>query len=190
MNICITGGVGAGKSVVSKCIQVLGYPVFNSDVEAKLILSEDQSAREEIINHFGRAAYNGKVLNRTYLADIVFKDESARGIINQIVHPRVRQKFADYSEVQSSPLVFNEAAILFETGAYKSFDKSILVTASEETRIQRVMERDNASREQVMERMNAQWSDEQKRKLADFEIVNDANQPILIQIEKIINQLT
>lgn len=189
MKVCITGGVGAGKSVVSKCIATLGYPVFNSDLEAKSLMNNDLLVKQELVSAFGENTFVNNVLNRSYLAEVVFNDETARATINSIVHPRVRQKFAEYAEENKETLVFNEAAILFETGAYKSFDKSILIIAPESLRIERVMARDNVSADQVKDRINAQWPDAKKKELADFIIINDDKTPLLEQIESVINQL-
>lgn len=189
MKVCITGGVGAGKSVVSKCIATLGYPVFNSDLEAKSLMNNDLLVKQELVSAFGENTFVNNVLNRSYLAEVVFNDETARATINSIVHPRVRQKFAEYAEENRETLVFNEAAILFETGAYKSFDKSILIIAPESLRIERVMARDNVSADQVKDRINAQWPDAKKKELADFIIINDDKTPLLEQIELVINQL-
>jgi dephospho-CoA kinase len=190
IKVGLTGGIGAGKSIVARILESCNYPVFNSDQVAKKLIVEDQSLRSELIHEFGDSVYNGTELDRTFLAGVIFKDETAREKINSLVHPRVRKSFVDFCENTKSPLVFNEAAILFETGSYSQFDKNILVTAPESLRIDRVMERDGLSRSAVEDRIKAQWSDERKAQLADFLIVNDEVQPLLTQVEAILEELT
>lgn len=189
--IGITGGIGAGKSVVSKILASLNYPIFNSDVAAKQILIEDKAAIDEIKREFGEQAYTSEgALNREFLSKLIFTDDSARIRINQIVHPKVRKSFELFCENQNSSVVFNEAAILFETGSYKNFNQTILVTAPVEIRIDRVMKRDRVKRSAVEARMAAQWSDEKKAKLADFVVVNDNSQPLIRQIENVLKKIT
>lgn len=189
MTIGLTGGIGSGKSTVAKVLESMGYPVFYSDYEAKNIMRSDQELQAEIIAHFGERAYENGLLNRAYLAERIFSTPKDKDVLNQLIHPRVRAKFAEFAESSTSKLVFNEAAILFETGAYSNFDKTLLVTAPEETRITRVMKRDNCSREDVLSRMNNQWSDEQKIPLADYVVKNGDQDAVLDQIEKIVSSL-
>lgn len=190
LKIGLTGGIGAGKSVVSKILTSLNYPVFNSDTEAKLLLIEDDSAIVEMKEAFGDEVYHSDgSLNRTHVAEIIFNDSKKREAINAIVHPRVRKRFEALVERSESPLVFNEAAILFETDSYKKFDKNVLVAAPDELRIERVMKRDKVSREAVQDRMNAQWTDDQKKQLADFVIINDERIPLIPQVEELVSSL-
>lgn len=191
LKVGITGGIGAGKSIVSKVLDVLGYPVFNSDQIAKEILVNNAKAVSEMKAAFGALVYldNGE-LNREYLSDKIFNDDDARTTINAIVHPKVREAFHDFASNSNSKIVFNEAAILFETGSYKNFDKTILVTAPEKLRIERVMKRDGVSESAVRDRLSAQWKDDKKIALADYVIVNDENSLVTTQIEKILSDLT
>ncbi|MBL1281174.1 MAG: dephospho-CoA kinase [Fluviicola sp.] len=189
LKIGITGGIGSGKSLVSKILQSMNFPVFNSDLEARKILTENAAIREELILLFGEEVYTNKELNKGFLANIIFNDEVALTKINTIVHPQVRQAFREFAKVQSSKLVFNEAAIIFESGGHQQLDKTILISAPEALRLERVMKRDNSTKEQVLARMNKQWSDEKKRALADFEIVNDGQEPLVNQIEEVLMQL-
>ena len=133
--------------------------------------------------------YSNEVLNRPKLAEFIFNDPSLREKVNHIVHPRVREEFDSFVLRNSSPLIFNEAAILFETGAFKQFDATILITCPKSLRIERLMARDNSLQEEIEARMNAQWSDDQKQDLADYIIVNDEINPLLVQIEKVILDL-
>jgi dephospho-CoA kinase len=190
LKIGITGGIGAGKSIVSSVLEVLGYPVFNSDKVAKDILNNNAEAVSEMKAAFGVLAYNeNDELDRKCLADLIFDDPTAREKINQIVHPKVRAAFDSFVESSDSEVVFNEAAILFETGSYKNFDKNILITAPESVRIERVVKRDGVSEESVRSRMNAQWSDVRKAELADYVVTNDESSLLTIQIENILKEL-
>ncbi len=185
--IGITGGIGAGKSIVCKLLKTLGYPVFDSDAEAKRLMHT--TLKKDILELFGPKAYKNNTLNRAYIADVVFEDNQVLAQLNAIVHPAVREAFDQFSKASEAPLVFNEAAILFETGAHKNFDAIVFVTAAEETRIKRVMQRDNVSKDQVRKRMDKQWSDERKQALTPFVINNNTDQLIIPQTLSVINQL-
>jgi dephospho-CoA kinase len=190
--IGVTGGIGSGKSTVARVLETMGYPVFYSDKSAKDIMNSHPEVREELIQLFGLASFlddGTGDLNRPYLAEIIFKNPKAIQQINSIVHPRVRNSFELFSEKNEGIPVFNEAAILFETGAYKTFDATILVTCPLETRIQRVMQRDKLPREAVEARMNNQWTDEQKLPLATFVIENADNSKVLPQVLEVLTQL-
>lgn len=188
--IGLTGGIGAGKSYVAKILKLMSYPVFNSDVTAKEIMNTDAEVVEILTKRYGDECYENGTLNRPFLAKIIFSNEEEKKFINALIHPKVRQAFDDFAQKQSQKLVFNEAAILFETGMYKKFDATLLVTAPKKLRIERVMKRDGASREQIEARMNNQWEEAKKRELADFVLVNDEKQSILLQLNTILNQLS
>lgn len=187
--IGITGGIGSGKSIVGKILSTMGFPIFYSDLEAKRIMTHDKKVVAEIKRIFGEEAYTNDDLNREFLAEKIFNQPELKNKINAIVHPAVRQAFDDFAQSQHNTLVFNEAAILFETGGYKSFDATILVVADEELRIKRVMQRDNVPLQSVKERMKNQWTDEKKKPLADFIIENNEDRLLVPQVEKIIQVL-
>jgi dephospho-CoA kinase len=190
IRVGITGGIGSGKSVVSKVFHEMGFPVFNSDLEARKLMQSDSEIVNSIIALFGEDAYYNGKLHRKHIADKVFSNQELLNQLNLIVHPATRRAFESFVQLNSKhTIVFNEAAVLFETGAYKNFDFVILVTAPEELRIKRVVSRDGVDREQVEKRLSNQWKDEQKIGLADFVLVNDEKQPMLVQIENILSQL-
>lgn len=189
ISVGITGGIGSGKTVVSKILESLGYPVFNSDDKAKELLNSNEEVKSKLVAWFGNDLYMHGQLDRQRLAQIIFNNEDSRNRVNELIHPLVRAEFEKLSRNSKSPLVFNEAAILFETGAYKNLDKTILVIAPEKMRAERVAKRDGNSAEDVMARINAQWSDEQKKPLADFIIYNDDKTPVLEQVETIVDKL-
>jgi len=188
--IGITGGIGAGKSMVSKIIESMGFPVFNSDEEAKKIINYHPEVKTELIALLDDSIYSVNGLDRPKLAELIFKNPMLREKVNQIVHPRVRESFDLFAlNNSSSKLVFNEAAILFETGAYKQFDSTILITAPLELRIKRIIARDNVSRQEIELRMNAQWPENKKEELASFIILNDEVSPLLVQVELAVSEL-
>ena len=188
--IGLTGGIGSGKSLVAQILITMGYPVFFSDKAGKELMVSNRKVKAEVVELFGDKAYfNGK-LNRSWVAEMIFHENKLKEELNAIIHPAVRHAFDEWSSQQKSPLVFNEAAILFETGSYRSFDATVLVTADEEIRIARTMKRDGIRREQVIARIKNQWSDEKKMKLADKIIVNNPERLLVPQVEDILKHLT
>lgn len=187
--IGITGGIGAGKSLVAEIIKAMGYPVYNSDERAKELTDSNPKIKEGLIHLFGEEIYQNDTLNKFALAQAIFSDESLREKVNALIHPIVREDFNLYTLAQNAELVFNESAILFETGSFKNFDAIILVYAPKELRIKRIMKRDNCSENEVLKRMNSQFSDEEKYQLTEFRVLNDEQTPLLVQVEKIILNL-
>lgn len=180
--IGITGGIGSGKSIVSQILQLMGYPVYSSDERAKEIMHENQSIRSALKKLFGEDAYLDSNLNRPYIAAQIFQDHSKRTAMNQLVHPAVRADFQQWVKDQKSPVLFQESALLFETGSYQLFDEVILVTAPEKIRMKRIQMRDQLTEEQVQARFKAQLSEEEKMKLTDKVVYNDGNQLLVPQI--------
>ncbi|MDX1651781.1 MAG: dephospho-CoA kinase [Brumimicrobium sp.] len=187
--IGLTGGIGTGKSTVGKILSILGFPVFNSDKEAKRIMTDDPTIKKDIQNLLGDHAYMGEELNRAYVAQSIFSDPELKEKLNQIVHPAVRKEFNRFAAKAKTPLVFNEAAILFETGAYKNFDAVILVTADENIRVKRLKGRDGSTDEQIRDRIKNQWEESKKLNLTDYIIYNNENDLLVPQVEKIIGKL-
>ena len=188
--IGITGGIGAGKSLVAEIIKAMGYPVYNSDERAKELTDSNPKIKEGLIHLFGEEIYQNDTLNKFALAQAIFSDESLREKVNALIHPIVREDFNLWALAQNNSLVFNESAILFETGSFKNFDAIILVYAPKELRIKRIMKRDNCSENEVLKRMNSQFSDEEKYQLTEFRVLNDEQTPLLVQVEKIILNLS
>ncbi len=184
--IGITGGIGAGKSLVAEIIKAMGYPVYNSDERAKELTESNPKIKEGLIHLFGEEIYQNDTLNKFALAQAIFSDESLREKVNALIHPIVREDFNLWALAQNNSLVFNESAILFETRSFKNFDAIILVYAPKELRIKRIMKRDNCSENEVLKRMNSQFSDEEKYQLTEFRVLNDEQTPLLVQVEKII----
>ena len=184
--IGITGGIGAGKSLVAEIIKAMGYPVYNSDERAKELTDSNPKIKAGLIHLFGIEIYQNDKLNKFALAQAIFSDDSLREKVNALIHPIVREDFNLWALAQNNSLVFNESAILFETGSFKNFDAIILVHAPKELRIKRIMKRDNCSENEVLKRMNSQFSDEEKFQYTELRIVNDEQTPLLTQVEQII----
>ncbi len=184
--IGLTGGIGSGKSYIAGVLEKMGYPVYYSDEQAKVLTDTHPEIRAGLISRFGTGIYSEGILNRKELAAHIFKSEPDRIFVNQLIHPVVRADFERWCAEQHTALVFNEAAILFETGAYKQFDATVLVIAPHELRMQRIMERDRCTVEQAEARMKSQWSDEQKIPLATVVITSNGELPLVSQIERAI----
>jgi dephospho-CoA kinase len=168
----ITGGIGCGKSTIAKWLELKGYPVFYADMEAKKILFQAETT-QHLVNQFGDGILENGQLDKTKLGTLVFNQPDKLQQLNKIIHPLVAIAFSNWVHQHSDrSILFKEAAILFETGGYKSLDYNILVTAPKKVRIQRVMQRDSLSKENVLNRIKQQLPDSVKRKLADFTIYN------------------
>ncbi|MGM0666710.1 MAG: dephospho-CoA kinase [Bacteroidota bacterium] len=178
----ITGGIGSGKSTVCRVFNVLGVPVFSADDEGRIIMETDPGLKDELKEIVGYDLYSGGLLDRKKLASLIFNDRLLLDRVNALVHPRVFSRYLEWCEKQVADYVIFEAAILFESGAEKYVDKTLAVTAPLEERIQRVMGRNLMSREQVMERVNNQISEEEMLKRSDFNIDNSENIMIIPQV--------
>jgi dephospho-CoA kinase len=189
LKIGLTGGIGSGKTYISGVFRELGIPVYHADAEAKRIMENDPAVRRLIKSLLGPDSYiNGK-LNREYIGQVVFSDKKKLEALNSIVHPAVQQDFNNWSQDHSEqPYIIKEAAILFEAGGAEEMDHTIFVKAKIETRIARVVERDQVSELMVMDRIDKQMDDHEKEKLADFVINNEIGSMILPQIVDLHNK--
>lgn len=187
LTIGITGGIGSGKSTVCKVFRVLGIPVFQADLVARRLQNEDSQLKNSLIGLFGPAIYaDDGLLNRKKLAEIIFNNRQYLEKANNFIHPAVRQEFERWkAKMDKFSYVLYEAAILFETGSYRSFDFTILVIADERERMERVMKRDNTTTEAILQRMHNQMNDTEKKRLADYILENNNNQLIIPQILKL-----
>ena len=185
--IGLTGGIGSGKTYVSEIFGRLGIPVFNSDIEGKKCMQKNDGVREQIINLFGKEIYNNDKLDTGKLANIVFNNNELLERLNAIIHPAVVEKFNIWVSEQHSDIVIKESAILFESSTNKELDKIICVYAPKEVRIQRIIERDGLTEEEVISRMKNQISQDEKKKLSDFLILNNGKTLLLPQILDILN---
>jgi len=171
--IGLTGGIGSGKTTIANYFNEMGVPVYIADDGAKNVMKSDDII-DEIKTSFGETLFQNNILNRAKLAEIVFNDKDKLAELNAIVHPAVKKDFEVWLlQHKSYQYVIYEAAILFESGRYKECDLIITVTAPEEVRIERVLKRDNTTREQVLSRMKMQWNDENRISRSNFVINND-----------------
>lgn len=168
----VTGGIGSGKSTVCRLFAERGIAVYDSDSQAKRLMEESDTLRAALVGAFGTECYAEGRLNRRYLAGRVFGDAEALARLNALVHPAVREDFRMWAERQSGPYVILESAILFEAGFENEVDTTLAVLAPAEERIKRCMERDGASREEVLRRMASQTDDDTLHRLAARTIVN------------------
>ena len=189
--IGITGGIGSGKSTVSKFIEEAGFPVYYSDVRAKTIVNDDAELQKKIKELLGENSYdeNG-FYNRRYVGEIIFKDDQLRLQLNALIHPAVKINFENWISEQKTPFIFKETALLFELKLNESCYKSILVTADDNIRIKRVMDRDGKTYLEVEAVMNKQMPEKDKIKIADFVIFNnDGLEELKIKTNQFINEL-
>ena len=180
--IGLTGGIGSGKSVVAKIFSTMGIPVFNADEAAKHIMQTSPEMKATLIEQFGTSIYDASGLQKEKLAAIVFNDPYQLQLLNAIVHPVTIQAAKDWAAKQTSPYVIKEAALIFESAAADGLFKVIGVTAPLSLRIQRVMQRDGVSKEQVEARMQHQISDTIKMRLCDYVIENNNQQMLIPQV--------
>jgi dephospho-CoA kinase len=183
LKIGITGGIGAGKSTVASIFKVLGVPVFDADATAKNILNTDLVLRDQIAATFGSESYKNGLLDKKYLATLVFNNPDQLAKLNALVHPATiaaADKWA--SRFADRPYIIKEAALLFEAGTNVGLDYIIGVTAPVELRIKRVMARDQVSREEVLSRMQNQLDDTEKMKRCNFVIDNSDASLVIPQV--------
>ncbi len=190
IRVGVTGGIGSGKSLVCSVLTAMGYPVFNADNDARLVVEQDAKAITAIKALFGNDIYTDNKLNRAKVGELVFANPELLGKLNEIVHPLVIQRFINWvEENKKHPLVFMEAAILFESGVDKGLDKVISVIAPAEVRIQRVMKRDGLSQNLIADRIKRQWPQDELIKRSDYIVDNDGVKLLWPQVIKIVDDL-
>jgi len=171
--IGITGGIGSGKTTATNFIKHLGFPVYNSDISSKKLISEDINLRKSIIDLLGNDAYDENGYNTRYVSKLIFSNEKLRLDLNAIIHPAVNKHFKDWSNKQNNKIIFRESALLFELKLHLQCYKNILITAEKNIRINRVMYRDSKTYQDVESIMKTQMLEEEKIKLADYIIENN-----------------
>jgi dephospho-CoA kinase len=186
--IGLTGGIGSGKTTIARLFEAEKIPVYIADDEAKKIMILPETIRLVAV-HFGQEFIVNNQIDRKKLSEIVFNHPEKLKELNKIIHPLVKKHFDNWVKKQISPFVIKETAILFESGSYKYCDQIITVIASEETRIKRVMSRDNCTREAVLDRIKNQWSDSQKTSKSDYIIENENLIEAKIQFQEVLKKL-
>ena len=188
LRVGLTGGIGSGKSTVAKIFEVLGIPVYYADTATRRLMNEDKELKKNIIVQFGKESYKEDELNRPYIAALVFKDKDKLELLNSLTHPATirdankwMRQLADSSE-PSYPYAIKEAALIFESGSAEHLDHIIGVYTPAPLRIQRIMQRDKITREEVLQRINKQIDEEIKMQLCDTVIINDEQQLMIPQV--------
>lgn len=190
LKIGITGGIGTGKTTVCKIFQSLGIPVFYADEQAKALMNTDAKLIQQIKDRFGEETYDSSnQLNRARLASLVFTDEKALKELNSFVHPATFQAFKEWQKGKEAPYCLHEAAILFESGAFKTCDYIVLVSSPLELRMKRIKNRDNKSVAEIQAIMDKQLPEEEKAERSDFILINDEKKALIPQVLKLHQEL-
>jgi dephospho-CoA kinase len=182
LKVGVTGGIGAGKSMVCKIFEILGTPVYYADEAAKKLMQENEKLIAELKIQFSNEVYEGGTLNRKYLSNLVFNNPEKRELLNKIVHPYVIQDGIDWMNNQQSPYAIKEAALIFESGSQASLDHIIGVFAPYALKIHRTIKRDQSTREEIMQKIESQIDDGIKMKLCDDVIINDEQHMLVHQV--------
>ncbi len=189
MIVGLTGGIGSGKTVVSKLFELLGCKIYNSDDRAKELYFIP-SVKSQVIALLGAEVYTSDTeINKVIISQKIFSDTTLLHQLNDIIHPAVKLDFKRFCEINLNSIIIKETALLFETGIYKEVDKSVLVAAPHDLKVERVMKRNHITQSEVEKRMLAQWSDEQKQPLSSFIINNDGSQALIPQAIAIVEEL-
>jgi dephospho-CoA kinase len=181
--IGLTGGIGSGKSTVAGLFADLGVPIYIADQRAKHLMNTSKVIKRELTLLFGSKAYNADGLDRNFIASKIFDNRELLQKMNAIVHPKVGADFKRWLKQQTTSYVIKEAAIIFENNQQTQYDYIITVTTPLEERIQRVMKRDQKTKEQIIAIVNNQLSDEEKIKQSDFIIINERLDDTKVQVE-------
>ncbi len=185
----VTGGIGSGKSTICKVFTVLGIPVFLSDLEARIIMEQDVRIIEGIKSIVGFDIYKSGELDRPALAELLFNEDKILDSVNQLVHPAVFEAFNKWVQKQNTEYVILESALLLESKIDWAIDKILTVIAPIEERVSRVMDRNSITREQVMERIRNQITENEMISKSDFIINNADNEMVLAEVIRIHNDI-
>ncbi len=185
IKVGLTGGIGSGKTTVAHIFEVLGIPVYYADIEAKKLMNENAAIKQQIIYHFGEKSYVDGLLNKRYISSIIFNDPEKLAIINGITHPITIANAELWMKQQKSVYAIKEAALIFEAGAEKNLDIVIGVRSPVGLRIKRVMERENITEQEVMEKMEKQMNEDEKMSRCNYIIENDEVQMLIPQVLEI-----
>ncbi len=190
IKLAITGSIGSGKSVVSRMMNVLGVPVYDCDVNAKRLMTDDEFIVSELKRMFGDECYEDDgTLNRQYIASRIFTDKENIKRVNSLVHPVVKRDFEEWAAKQESSVVAVETAILYESGMIEAVDKVLVVWADRETAISRTIQRSGMNRIQVENRMNNQMSVDDLLLMSDYSLYNDGDEPLMPRVISVVEEL-
>ena len=189
--IGLTGGIGSGKTTAAKFLEKLGFPVYYSDIREKEIVNDDKTLKKNIIELLGSEAYDAEGnYNRKWVAEQIFNNDEKRQALNSIIHPAVKEDFEKWTAAKQKKIAFKETALLFELNLDKECYKSLLITADENIRIKRVMQRDEKTESEIKKIIEKQMPESEKQKRADFVVFNNGNEEDLkADLEKILEKL-
>jgi dephospho-CoA kinase len=182
VTVGLSGGMGSGKTVVSRIFHAVGIPVFDADMAVKELYDTHEGLRRALTTLLGEDIYQNGRLQRKRMASLIFSDERLLQKVNALTHPLAMQQFYQWAQQQQTPYVVQESAILFESGINEKMSHTIAVTAPEAVRIARIMQRDNTTVQEIRNRLQWQWPDEKRNAKAGFIIINDDKQPLLPQV--------
>ena len=182
----LTGGIGSGKTTVSKEFQKYSIKVYNSDLRAKFLMNNSIVLKNKLINNFGKEFYINDELNKSYISQIIFNDPTSLKLINSMVHPEVLNDFNEWIQSLSEKFVLYESALIFETGSYKLNDFNILVTCDYDLRVKRIIKRDGINEEKINSIINNQWDDDKKIPLADYIFFNTSNKENKLKVKNLV----
>ena len=182
----LTGGIGSGKTTVSKEFQKYSIKVYNSDLRAKFLMNNSIVLKNKLINNFGKEFYINDELNKSYISQIIFNDPISLKLINSMVHPEVFNDFNEWRQSLSEKFVLYESALIFETGSYKLNDFNILVTCDHDLRVKRIIKRDGINEEKINSIINNQRDDDKKIPLADYIFFNTSNKENKLKVKNLV----
>ena len=186
----ITGGIGSGKTTVTNIFSLLDIPVYIADIESKKLTETSPVIQEKLTALLGKELYNDGKLNKTLLASHIFSDKEKLNQVNKIIHPEVKKDFEAWlSSNKDKEIAVMESAIMFESGFDKLANKTIMVYSALEDRIERSMKRDNRPKEEILNRINSQMPDEEKKELSDFVIVNNNEHSLIKQVLSLLKMI-
>ena len=186
VQIAVTGNMGCGKTTICQLMENEGVPVYYSDSRAKQLMNQNESLMRSIKDRFGEESYHDGLLNRKWIASIVFDDATALNDLNNLVHPVVQKDYLNWVSQQTKDIIAYESAILIEHGNQGNFDVVILVQCPKNIRFERIQKRDGLTMDQVQARSRFQWPDEEKIKYADYLIENIALEQAKQQLNSVI----
>ncbi|MEI6184474.1 MAG: dephospho-CoA kinase [Bacteroidota bacterium] len=189
LKVGITGNIGSGKSLVCDMFKVYGIPVYDADSEARKLMENDETIIRLVKKEFGEESYTDNKLNRSFISKQVFADFHKLHLLNAITHPVIIQHSQEWMNNQNAPYVIKEAALIFESGSAKGLDVVIGIDAPYSLRVQRVVQRDGLSREEILKRNEQQIDQDMKMKLCDFVIINDNKESLIKQVDELHKKL-
>jgi dephospho-CoA kinase len=185
-SVGLTGGIGSGKSTVSRLLEIMGFPVYVADTESKKLVNTSPDIRAQLMAAFGAQLYKNGELDKALFASLIFGSKENLRYANSVIHPAVCNDFRQWTERQNqAAFVVIESAILFDSGFNKHVDVTVNVSAPVEVRIRRVEQRDRISREAIQTRINNQISDDERNRLSDYMILNDETSALIPQVENL-----